>query len=118
MQGGDRMYTRTLEGHDGFATIVEMLDSLDTLTAAGQRHTMGKVIGFLTPQVQRRPLLARDRDRGIARLLEELGQEVRRPVPGARVFKQCAERVLGALAPPAPASRACTAPVRRLAIGQ
>jgi hypothetical protein len=81
---------------DKLTTIREMLASLDTLTFAGQRHLMTKVIAFVDPQVHRVIDHAPPGERG--RLLEELSflrRESDRQLPSVPAF---GERAAGLLA--------------------
>jgi len=73
--------------------VAEMLAALDTQTNAGQRHTMGKVVGILAPHVGRR---ASVRLR-MARTIDELAHEARRIVPDAPIFRHHAEELVLAL---------------------
>jgi hypothetical protein len=73
--------------------VVEMLDTLDTLTVAGQRHVMGKVLRLLSPP-------AGGSARGIECLLADMGREAGRMAPTAATFRRRAEQVLVALAAP------------------
>jgi len=73
--------------------VAEMLQALETQTTAGQRHTMGKVVGILSPHVGRR---ASVRLR-MARTVEELAHEARRIVPDAPIFRHYAEELVLAL---------------------
>jgi hypothetical protein len=73
--------------------VVEMLDTLDTLTVAGQRHVMGKVLRLLSPASGRSA-------RRIDGLLADMGREAGRMAPTAATFRRRAEEVLVALAAP------------------
>jgi hypothetical protein len=73
--------------------VAEMLAALETQTTAGQRHTMGKVVGILAPHVGRR---ASVRLR-MARTIDELAHEAGRLVPDAPLFRHHAELVVFAL---------------------
>ena len=70
-----------------------MLDTLDTLTFAGQRHVMGKVLRLLSPA-------AGGSRRRIDGLLADMGREAGRMAPTAATFIRRAEEVLVALAAP------------------
>jgi hypothetical protein len=84
--------TPSTQSHLGL--VVEMLDTLDTLTFAGQRHVMGKVLRLLAPP-------AGGATRGIEGLLADMGREARRMAPTAATFRRTAEELLSALAVPA-----------------
>ena len=68
------------------AVVGEMMDSIDTLTIAGQRHMMMKVVRFLERQLalvragERRPLVFRS--------LGRLAHEAERQTPNARAFNR------------------------------
>jgi hypothetical protein len=49
--------TRTPSLADKLATIRQMLATLDTLTIAGRRHLMAKVLAFVDGQVQRSAII-------------------------------------------------------------
>jgi len=79
--------------------LAEMVEALDTQTDAGRRHTMGKVIAVLTPQVRLQGTAFTDRgQRGIERTVAWLAAEARRPLPSAPVFRRGAELVISLLA--------------------
>ncbi len=60
--------------------IREILGSLETLTAAGQRHSMGKVVAFIREQLERSPVAMNARNREtVAMMLERLTHESSRP---------------------------------------
>jgi hypothetical protein len=68
------------------AVVLEMMDSIETLTIAGQRHMMTKVVRFLERQLvllragERRPLVFRS--------LGRLAHEAERQTPNARAFNR------------------------------
>ena len=83
---------------DKLATIRQMLASLDTLTIAGQRHLMAKVLAFVDGQVQRVIHHAGPRNRGM--LLEQLAvlrRESDRQLPSVATFGERAESLLALL---------------------
>jgi hypothetical protein len=80
-------------------TIREMLATLDTLTVAGQRHLMTKVIAFVDGQVARAIQRAGHGDRSM--LLEQvalLRRESDRQLPSVPAFGERAERLIALLA--------------------
>jgi hypothetical protein len=79
-------------------TIRQMLATLDTLTFAGQRHLMGKVVAFVDGQVERAAHHAGLRDRSL--LLEQLTilkRESDRQLPSVPLFGERAESLLSLL---------------------
>ncbi|HLK89759.1 MAG TPA: hypothetical protein VKZ18_07690 [Polyangia bacterium] len=77
----------------------EMLVTLETLTNAGQRHLMAKVVTFIEGQVAEAPA-ARGRQRATAaQLLAQLKRESDRPFPEVAAFRSRAEGLIGLLAP-------------------
>jgi hypothetical protein len=77
----------------------EMLVTLETLTNAGQRHLMAKVVSFIEGQVAQAPA-ARGRQRALAtQLLAQLRRESDRPFPEVAAFRSRAEGLIGLLAP-------------------
>jgi hypothetical protein len=79
--------------------IQEMVRTFDTLTTAGQRYTMSKIVGFGRDQIER----ACDRvswrnQSAIADLLEKLDRESARPLPDTFRFGERVERLVGLLA--------------------
>ena len=75
----------------------EMLETLETLTNAGQRHLMAKVVTFVRGQVS---AAARERPRAVAfQLLTELQRQSERPSPDLAAFRTVAETLLALLAP-------------------
>jgi hypothetical protein len=75
-----------LRDKEQLAVVVEMMDSIDTLTIAGQRHMMMKVVRFLERQLvlvragERRPLVFRS--------LGRLAHEAERQTPNPRAFNR------------------------------
>jgi hypothetical protein len=81
------------------SVIREMVRTFDTLTTAGQRYTMSKIVGFGRDQVAR----ACDRvswrhQSAFADLLEKLDRESARPLPDIFRFGERVERLVGLLA--------------------
>jgi hypothetical protein len=80
------------------ATAREMLDTLETLTNAGQRHLMEKVAAFIDGHLataawrQRPPAVATE-------ILTSLKQESERLSPQVSTFRGLAEKLLALLAP-------------------
>ena len=84
---------------DKLATIRQMLASLDTLTIAGQRHLMTKVLAFLDSHVDRLIHQAGHGKRSM--LLEQLvllRRESDRQLPSVPAFGERAESLLALLA--------------------
>jgi len=84
---------------DKQATIRQMLATLDTLTIAGQRHLMAKVLAFVEGQVDRAIRHTGAGNRGM--LLEQLAllkRESDRPLPSVPAFGERAESLLALLA--------------------
>jgi len=74
------------------ATMREMLATLETLTVAGRRHNMRKIVSFIERLLGgARPHLV------AAALLERLARESSRPHPDVRRFSETGERLLGLL---------------------
>ena len=64
------------------SVIPEMLATLDTLTTAGQHHTIGKVVMFIQDQVRHAiPRLGRRNRATLAELMERLERESERQLP-------------------------------------
>jgi hypothetical protein len=79
--------------------IREMLATLDTLTIAGQRHVMEKVVGFVDTKT--RALAARMSSRNRVTLLDllmQLRKESQRLVPDPVPFTRHAENLITLLA--------------------
>ena len=84
------------------STLREMLAALGTFTAAGQRHTMEKIVAFLAEHVPSagRKLGRRNRE-ALVRLVLSLRQESQRRAPDTVLFGTQAENIMvlmGALA--------------------
>ena len=75
------------------AIVREMLSDLDTLTLAGQRYAMMKIMTFFEGQSASAPMSGRTRFL-IAHLLHQLIVENQRPCPDARRFRRHAEGVI------------------------
>jgi len=85
---------------DKLATIRQMLASLDTLTIAGQRHLMTKVLAFVEDHAQRMVHRAGSCTHSALRDdLALLRHESERPLPSTAAFGERAERLLALLAP-------------------
>jgi hypothetical protein len=81
------------------AVAQEMLVTLETLTNAGQRHLMAKVVSFIEGHVAAEAPVARDRQRAMASQLAQLKRESDRPFPEVAAFRSRAEGLIGLLAP-------------------
>lgn len=84
----------TLIDHE-LSTIREMLATLNTLSIAGQRHLMGKVIAFIDGHVER--IMREARDSAARRLAEHLAMlkdESERPLPSVARFGRHTETTL------------------------
>jgi len=82
----------------GLGTIREMLSSIDSVTLAGQRYTMSKIIAFFEELGANVYVGVSERSQVlIARLLNQLGHESARPLPDAPRFTQHATDVLALL---------------------
>ena len=81
------------------SVIREMLVMLDSLTIAGQRHLMEKVVHFVEEQVPRLAAsVSRRNHAAVATILEELRRESDRLVPDVAAFSRGAESLLALLA--------------------
>jgi len=81
------------------ALIREMLSSLQSLTVAGQRHTMGKIAGFLSETVEHPgPAVSLHARAASRQLLSRLAHESERLSPDIESFCWAAENLLGLLA--------------------
>jgi hypothetical protein len=79
----------------GCEVIREILESLETLTAAGQRHSMGKVVAFIREQLERSPVAMNARNREtVAVMLERLTHESSRPWLDVRAVRERTEALL------------------------
>jgi hypothetical protein len=85
------------------AVVREMLATLDTLTTAGQQHTMAKLVGFIQDRSIRvlPGISSRNRER-VAELLAHLERECHRALPDVRSFSDRADRVVTLLTTGAP----------------
>jgi hypothetical protein len=78
--------------------IREMLSTLETLTVAGQRHTMGKITGFLSETVDRLgPAVSLRTRSATGALLTRMAHESERLSPDVGSFCWAAESLLGLL---------------------
>ena len=76
-----------------------MLSTLETLTNAGRRHFMAKVVIFIEGQVAAAGEVS-DGDRDAAlQSLEQLKRESARPLPDVATFRDRADDLLGLLTP-------------------
>lgn len=95
---GDHMPSSTLLASN-LETLREMVVSLDTLTIAGQRHLMMKVIAFLDGYVGRLLHEASHGRRAVLfERLTDLRRESARQLPSVRAFGERAESLLALLA--------------------
>ena len=80
------------------AVVREMLSTLDTLTTAGQQHTMAKLVGFIQDRSTRvlPAISSRNRD-ALAELMGHLQRECHRVLPDVRSFSDRADRVVALL---------------------
>jgi hypothetical protein len=77
------------------ATIREMLSRLDTLTMAGQRHSMSKIVAFVGSHVRRTLRQVGTRNgRTLVELIERLQGESERSLPDIAIFSRRAEDLL------------------------
>jgi hypothetical protein len=77
----------------------EMLATLETLTDAGQRHQMEKVVTFIEGHLAAAVAGAREHQRAaVLPLLTQLKRESERPSPVVAAFRDDAERLLALLA--------------------
>lgn len=80
------------------ALIREMLSTLETLTVAGQRHTMAKIAGFLAETVERPgPAVSLRTRSASSELLSWLARESERLSPDVGRFCWAAQSLLGLL---------------------
>jgi len=76
-------------------TVREMLLVLGTLTTAGQRHSMNKIVDFLAKHVPGAGYqLGRRNKEALVRLIEALRRESVRPLPEIALFCHQTENVL------------------------
>jgi hypothetical protein len=81
-----------------FAVAREILSTLETLTNAGRRHFMAKVVVFIEGQVAAVGVSAVRRDAALESL-EQLKRESARPLPDVTSFRNRADDLIGLLAP-------------------
>jgi hypothetical protein len=83
-----------------FAVAREMLSTLETLTNAGRRHCMAKVVVFIEGQVALvAPQVGKCRRDAAMEFLEQLRRESSRPLPDVASFCTRADDLIGLLAP-------------------
>jgi len=81
------------------SVIQEMICTFDTLTTAGQRYNMSKIVAFGRDQVARAcDRLSRRHRSALAHLLEKLDRESVRSLPDTLRFGERVERLVGVLA--------------------
>lgn len=80
------------------AVVREVLSTLDTLTTAGQQHTMAKLVGVIQDRSSRvlPGISSRNRDK-LAELMAHLRRECNRALPDVRRFSDGADRVVALL---------------------
>jgi hypothetical protein len=76
----------------------EMVGTLETLTNAGQRHLMAKVVTFIEGHLATAVPGARERQRAAA-LLTQLKRESERPSPDVAAFRGHADTLIALLPP-------------------
>lgn len=95
--GGGRRRERGLVVQQ-FEVIGEMLSGLETLTAAGQRHSIGKILAFIRARLRELdPLLGRRNRETVGDLLDQLEHEAGRPWPNLADVRQRTESLLALL---------------------
>jgi hypothetical protein len=73
--------------HRQLRVIQEMIEDLDSQIAAGQRHTMEKVAGFLRSHTGQGGFSPSPRnERELSQMIDQLEREARRQVPDVRLF--------------------------------
>lgn len=76
----------------------EMLETLETLTNAGQRHLMAKVVALVEGHIATATPGARERPRAAAlQVLTQLKRESERPSPEVSSFRAHAETLIALL---------------------
>jgi hypothetical protein len=81
-----------------FEVIREMLSSLETLTAAGQSHSIGKILAFIRARLRESdPLLGRSNRETVGDLLDQLAHEAGRPWPNLGDVRKRTECLLALL---------------------
>jgi hypothetical protein len=86
-----------LSGRLGVAR--EMISTLETLTDAGRRHFMAKVVVFIEGQVAAAGEVSEGRRDAALQSLEQLKRESARPLPDVTTFRNRAADLIGLLAP-------------------
>ena len=81
-------------------TVREMLRTLDTLTTAGQKHTMAKIVGCLRAHAA--ASIAAERGAGAAAELAQLARHAERVYPDISTFVSRAEGLVLLLEPSRP----------------
>ena len=72
-----------------------MIESIDALTLAGQRHETAKIVRVLDGEVSECAEAEDERSEIIAMLLRQLRAEARRLMPDVCGFAACAQALLG-----------------------
>ncbi len=81
-----------------FEVIREMLSGLETLTAAGQRHSIGKILAFIRTRLRESgPLLSGRNRETVGELLDQLTRESARPWPDLRDVRERTESLIALL---------------------
>jgi hypothetical protein len=81
------------------SVIPEMLATLDTLTAAGQHHILGKVVTFIEDQVRHAiPRVGRRNQATLVELMEHLKRESHRLLPDLARVNQHATTLMTLIA--------------------
>lgn len=94
---GQRYEDRSLLNRQ-LRVIHEMIEDMEPQTVAGQKYTMEKVVAFLRPQVVQGTLSLTSRNEWeLSHLVDQLEQEVRRPVPDLHLFGDHAEALVALL---------------------
>jgi hypothetical protein len=89
-----------LDGKDRLLVILDMLRSVETLTFAGQRHTIVRITGLLEEEIVRRAREATGPAlEAIAALLPRLRGEAERLSPDIQTFVHDAELLIDAVGP-------------------
>src|SRR5215468_758726 len=79
--------------------VKQLLGDLDTVTAAGQRFTMQKVVGLLRQEIGwAEAALTELQRRAVARALDDLGREQDRPLPNTDAFVMRTQLITDTLA--------------------
>lgn len=80
---------------DRLAEILAMLQTIETLTLAGQRHNIVRITGLLEEEASHAGGTGDPRTGTIAKLLAELRREAGRLVPDVRCFTSQAAILIG-----------------------